>query len=298
MAMFGAQKGKKMDNNHPLVIALKNLTHDLRLFIELSLQETDASWEEWLRLILKEGGDKCWEMKKCSKKDCPAYLNADVRCWLVAGTLSGEEAQCEFAVKYKHCTECGVYKESVFKDPVTETYEHVVTLIHSLRLTQDKLKVMAVRDPLTGVFNRNYFNEMIANEINRTRRYGQRFSIVILDIDNFKQINDDYGHLIGDWILRECALILGMSIRSSDLLVRFGGDEFLVVTLETDLNECRSLISRIHERLSIWNREHNNPYYGLSVSIGCSLFDQGKDLMEVIQEADSRMYQNKLKPKF
>jgi len=282
-----------MDNNHPLVAALRNLTHDLRLFIELSLQETDAAWEEWLRLILKEDEIKCWEKKNCSKTDCPSYQNTDIRCWLVAGTMCGGKTQGEFALKYKSCTECDVYQEVVFRDPVTETYEHVVTLVHSLRLTQDKLKTMAIRDPLTGVYNRNFFNEIIANEINRQKRYGDRFSIVIIDVDNFKQINDDYGHLLGDWILRECALVLGRSIRSSDLLVRFGGDEFLVVTLETDSGECTALTSRINEHLSCWNREHANPDYGLAVSTGCAVFEPGKDLMEVIKEADSRMYKNK-----
>lgn len=284
-----------MDNNHPLVIALRNLTHDLRLFIELSLQESDAAWEEWLRLILKKDEVKCWEKKNCSKKDCPAYSNTDVRCWLVAGTMCGGKVQGEFAVKYKSCTECDVYQEVVFKDPVTETYEHVVTLIHSLRLTQDKLKIMAIRDPLTGLYNRNFFNEIIANEIERTKRYGEKFSIVMMDIDNFKQINDIYGHLIGDWILRECALVLGKSIRASDLLVRFGGDEFLVVTLETDSRECDSLIFRVNEHLSDWNKEHTDPDYGLSVSVGCAKFENGKDLMEVMKKADSCMYINKLK---
>ncbi|MDA8432033.1 MAG: GGDEF domain-containing protein [Nitrospiraceae bacterium] len=282
-----------MDNNHPLVMALKNLTRDLRLFIELSLKEADASWEEWLRWILKESEVKCWEKKNCSNKGCPAHGNRDVRCWLVAGTMCGGKAQGEFAIKYKSCTECEVYQEAVFKDPVTEVYEHVVTLVHSLRLTQDRLKTMAVRDSLTGVYNRNFFNEIIANEIERTKRYGDKFSIVIMDIDNFKQINDVYGHLIGDWILRECAATLSKSVRSSDLLVRFGGDEFLVLTLETDSGTCDALTTRVNEHLSSWNREHADHDYRLSVSVGCAVFEQGKDLMEVIKEADFRMYENK-----
>jgi len=281
--------------DHPLTSALGNLTHDLRLFIELSLQETDAAWEEWLRLILKESEVKCWEKKNCSKKDCPAYFNADVRCWLAAGTMCGGKVQGEFAVKYKSCTECEVYQEAVFKDPVTEVYEHIVTLIHSLRLTHDKLKIMAIRDPLTGIYNRNFFNAIISNDIERTRRYGDKFSIVIMDVDNFKQTNDIYGHLIGDWLLKECASILGRAIRSSDLLVRFGGDEFLVVTRETGHGDCDALIERINEHIAFWNREHTEPDYGLSVSTGCAVFDQGKDLMEVIKEADAGMYRNKLK---
>lgn len=96
---------------------------------------------------IKKDEVKCWEKKNCSKKDCPVYLNADIRCWLVASTMCGGKVQGEFAVKYKSCTECDVYQEVVFKDPVTETYEHIVIRMRSLRLTQDKLKIMVIRDP-------------------------------------------------------------------------------------------------------------------------------------------------------
>ena len=176
-----------MDSKHPLFKALMNLTHDLRLFIDLSLQESDAAWEEWLPLVLKNEEIKCWEMKNCSHKECPSYLNTAKRCWLVAGTMCGGKIQGEFAVKYKSCTECDVYEAAVFKDPITEVAEHVFTLVHSLRSTQSKLKTMAIRDPLTGAYNRNFFNEIIANEITRTKRYGEKFSIVIMDVDEFKR---------------------------------------------------------------------------------------------------------------
>jgi GGDEF domain-containing protein len=257
-----------MDKNQELVTALNNLTNALRSFVELSSQETDPAWEDWLGIFLKEGESKCWEKKKCSKKDCPSYLNTSLRCWLAAGTLCGGKPLGEFAKKYKSCIECDVYQEAVFKDPVTAVNEHIITLIHGLKST--------IRDPLTGVYNRNFFNEMIANEINRSKRYGEQFSIVILDIDNFKKINDDHGHLIGDWILKECASIISRSIRASDVLVRFGGDEFLVVSPETDFKDCDGLTA-----------------CKLSVSIGAALFEQGRNLMEVIKEADARMYKNK-----
>jgi diguanylate cyclase (GGDEF)-like protein len=282
-----------MDKNQELVTALNNLTNALRSFVELSSQETDPAWEDWLGIFLKEGESKCWEKKKCSKKDCPSYLNTSLRCWLAAGTLCGGKPLGEFAKKYKSCIECDVYQEAVFKDPVTAVNEHIITLIHGLKSTQDRLKAMAIRDPLTGVYNRNFFNEMIANEINRSKRYGEQFSIVILDIDNFKKINDDHGHLIGDWILKECASIISRSIRASDVLVRFGGDEFLVVSPETDFKDCDGLTARVNEQISIWNREYADTGCKLSVSIGAALFEQGRNLMEVIKEADARMYKNK-----
>lgn len=286
-----------MDNNHPLVKALRDLTRDLRLFIELSLREEDAEWEDWLRLILKETEIKCWERKNCSKKDCPAFHNTAARCWLVAGTMCGGKVQGEFAIKYKNCTECDVYQTAVFRDPVTEIYEHIITLIHSLKATQDKLKTLAIRDSLTGVYNRNFFNEIIANEIERTKRYGEKFSIIMMDIDNFKEINDNFGHLFGDWILKEFSLLLKQSVRSSDLLVRFGGDEFLIVVPETDFEDCQNMISRLGILISDWNERHSDLEYKLSVSTGCSLYEQGKDLMEIINRADLQMYKDKLNKK-
>jgi diguanylate cyclase (GGDEF)-like protein len=287
-------KGSKIvDENHPLFLALQQLTNDIRLFIELSLQETDANWDKWMRLALKEQEIPCWEKKKCTKTDCPAYGDRIHRCWLTVGTMCGGKVQGEFALKYKSCTECDVYNEAVFGDPVREVYEHVITLVHSLKTTQDKLKNLAIKDPLTGVYNRNLFNVIIANEIERSKRYGDKFSVIMADIDNFKYINDTFGHLHGDRILKECATILTNCVRSSDLLVRYGGDEFIIVTPRVDDDDCEKLISRMEELMARWNADQVNKDYSLSISAGCAFYEQGKDLMDVINEADRKMYENK-----
>lgn len=282
-----------MDENHPLFIALQQLTNDIRLFIELSLQETDAAWDEWMHLVIKEQETGCWEKNGCNKTDCPAYGNRLHRCWLTVGTLCGEKVQGEFAIKYKNCTECDAYKEAVFGDPVNEVYEHIITLVHSLKTTQDKLKSLAIKDTLTGAYNRNFFNVIIANEVERSKRYGDKFSIIMFDIDNFKNINDTFGHLHGDRLLRECASILQRSIRSSDFLVRYGGDEFIILTTEIGDDECDKLMSRVDKLIAGWNADPKNKEYSLSVSSGCALFEQGRELMDVINEADKKMYENK-----
>lgn len=204
-----------------------------------------------------------------------------------------KKVQGDFALKYKSCAECEVYQEAVYENPVSEIYEHLITLVHSLKSTQDKLKAMATRDILTGLYNRNYFNETIAREIEKAKRYGEKLSIIMVDIDNFKQINDNYGHLHGDGILRECAAILKKSIRTSDLLCRFGGDEFLIVAPETDCSRHEALIARINEYVSSWNKECSSNDYGLSLSIGCSAWGENKYLLDVINEADKMMYENK-----
>lgn len=282
-----------MDKNHPLVKALSQLTEDIRLFIELSLQETDASWDEWLDHIMQDSLVRCWERKHCTKIDCPAYKNTKGRCWLVAGTMCSGKVQGEFALKYKSCTECEVFQESVFTDPVTEIYEHILTLVHSLKNTQEKLKTLAIRDPLTGAFNRNFFNEVILNEIERTRRYGKAFLIIMIDIDRFKYINDTFGHLHGDRMLRECTSALSGAIRASDLLVRYGGDEFVIVSPFDHGEPCNHILERINDQIAQWNEDNKGGEYNLAISIGCSRFEQGKNLMDVIADADKNMYIHK-----
>lgn len=283
----------ELPDSHPLIDALRRLSYDIRLFIELSLHETDSSWEEWLNIIIKESEIKCWEMKKCGKKDCPAYLHPGGRCWLLAGTMCGGVVQGEFAVKYKSCTECEVYIASVHKDQVTEIYEHLITLVHNLKATQNKFQNMATRDVLTGLFNRNYFNETIIREIERAKRRGESLSIIMIDIDKFKQINDSYGHLHGDGVLKECAEILKKAVRKSDILCRFGGDEFIIITPNRDCGSNDALLSRISKYTAAWNKNYASEDYELSLSIGCAIWHEGKNLHDSLNEADRMMYENK-----
>lgn len=284
-----------MDEKHRLGYILGQLSKDLRSFIDLSLQESDESWEKWAASVFKAVDVKCWEKKKCDKNDCPKYMNAQGRCWLVVGTMCGGEVQGKFSFKYKSCTECDVYKETVYSDPLSETYEHLITLIHSLRSKEQELKTLAVRDALTGLYNRNYFDIVIARERERIDKFGGILSIIMIDVNKFKLINDMYGHLHGDGILRECAFILGKAIRSSDVLVRFGGDEFIIIMPDTDCSQRDPLIARIDKHLAVWNNTFGSYGYRLSFSVGCALFEQGKDVKDVIKKADDNMYANKLK---
>jgi diguanylate cyclase len=221
-------------------------------------------------------------------------MKAEGRCWLIVGTMCGEEVQGKFALKYKNCTECDIYKDIVYSDPVSETYEHLFTLLHSVRTKEQELKALAIRDALTGLHNRHYFDIVMSRETGKVNRHGGKLSIVMIDINKFKMINDTYGHLHGDGILKEFAAILSRAARSSDILVRFGGDEFIIAMPETDCSERGPLIARINNHLAAWNDKFASNGYRLSFSIGCALFEKGKDLAAVIREADARMYEHKL----
>jgi GGDEF domain-containing protein len=96
------------------------------------------------------------------------------------------------------------------------------------------LKIQATIDPLTKLYNRGYFNEGIEKEINRCERYGSALSLIIFDIDKFKIINDTFGHLAGDDVLKELSRLCETSIRSSDILARWGGEEFVILVPENN----------------------------------------------------------------
>lgn len=113
-----------------------------------------------------------------------------------------------------------------------------------VRLLADELAVTALRDPLTGVYNRRFFDESFAQQIEAARRYGRELSLMVLDIDRFKQINDTGGHPAGDQILREFARLLQQTVRKADMVCRIGGDEFAVILPETALGSAGKLAER------------------------------------------------------
>ena len=282
-----------MEKKNDLAMIFSGLRRDLRSFITLSLKENETSWQQWISRVKRDVHVRCWEMKGCTRTDCPSYKNTCGRCWLIAGTMCGGKPLGGFASKYKSCTECEVYQAAVLSDPIDEVYEHLITLVFSLRDKQLELKSLALHDELTGLFNRAYFELVIKQEVKKANRYGGGFTVFMIDIDNFKYINDTYGHLHGDGILREFALILKNSIRESDILIRYGGDEFMIISHGTSTLDNSAIASRISHSISQWNGEYGSENYSLSFSHGCAVFDKSKDLKEVLEEADARMYKNK-----
>jgi len=283
-----------MDKYERLKEDIRTLSRDLRSFIELSLKESESSWGEWLASMASRNVEvKCWEMKNCGEVNCPAYKNTCGRCWLIAGTMCGGEVQGKYALKYETCCECEVYRNAVFRDPMGEVYEHILTLVHSLKTKQEELNHLATRDLLTGLFNRNYFNISIEREIEKIVRSGSRPMFVMIDINNFKSVNDRYGHLFGDKILKEAATILDRSTRTADLLVRLGGDEFLILLPTISDAEFETLTDRINRETADWNEKRSTPEYKLSFSMGHSVLEPGGNLDECLAEADAMMYRHK-----
>jgi len=180
---------------------------------------------------------------------------------------------------------------------IQEVYDHLTLLISTMKSSQERYKQLATRDLLTGAYNRNYFNETIVRDIERAKRHDEHLSFIMLDVNGFKLINDTYGHLHGDGVLRACADILRQCVRKSDFLCRYGGDEFVIVTPQRTCKDNKPLFDRIRKTTEQWNGQFAMNDYELSFSIGCAVWRKGKDVLEVLHKADSAMYRDKQKRK-
>lgn len=160
----------------------------------------------------------------------------------------------------------------------------------ALRLSESRQQLhdLAIRDPLTSVYNRRYFREVYASEVQRAQRTGAPFSVAMLDLDGFKRLNDTKGHTVGDAVLVSFADLLRSSMRSVDILARYGGDEFVVLMPTTTAENAKTALSRLERNLSEW-RPPVAPD-GLRVSIGVSTSD---GTTEVLEQADTMMYRAK-----
>jgi len=170
---------------------------------------------------------------------------------------------------------------------------HTAEAVKRIRL-RNELKEQAVRDPLTGVFNRRYFTESIEKEIKRSKRYGHPIGFVMIDINRFKEINDRFGHQVGDAVLCEMASLFQAQIRDTDIVVRYGGDEFLIVLPETD-GETEVVSQRIRAAVAKRNEEDPLVAFPITLAVGTEHWhpDTPLPLESILSRVDHRMYSDK-----
>jgi diguanylate cyclase (GGDEF)-like protein/PAS domain S-box-containing protein len=160
------------------------------------------------------------------------------------------------------------------------------------KVTQELLST----DSLTGLYNRRYFFGIVNSIIAEAVRYGHPAAILLLDVDHFKQVNDTYGHMIGDQALRHLASGIRFLTRSADVIARFGGDEFLILLPQTDETQAVHMAKRLHEYLSENPVPNTNPVLFITLSVGVSNFPAQHKVVSIetlLEQADRALYQAK-----
>jgi len=153
---------------------------------------------------------------------------------------------------------------------------------------------MARRDPLTGVLNRYALEELIEREASRSERYAHSVGFLMIDVNRFKEINDRFGHAMGDKVLQAIATVIQANIRDADIVVRYGGDEFLVILPETN-GETDVVKERILAEVA--RRNEKNPLLDFPVTLAIGSYhwnsESGRSIEEALSEADELMYEDK-----
>ena len=159
-----------------------------------------------------------------------------------------------------------------------------------LSSTVKKVTQLSITDPLTGTCNRQKFNEALATEIGRAVRYQHALALIMFDIDHFKQVNDRHGHHVGDTVLQECTKLVSHSIRSQDVLARWGGEEFMVILPHQNLESAAVIAEKLRAKIEF----HAFPNVGrVTVSCGVTAFQDDDNFEIFTQRVDELLYQAK-----
>ena len=180
--------------------------------------------------------------------------------------------------------------------------EELERLNHELAVANEKLKEISIIDELSGLYNRRYFYETLRKTARiyarmRGRGYSATFSVLLIDIDTFKEVNDHFGHLVGDAAIRHVAHLLVSHIRSSDYAFRYGGDEFAIILPDTDRKGALELAERLRLLISETPLKYRGSYPSMTISLGTSSYCDQIDSLEMVQEADANLYESKKRGK-
>lgn len=180
--------------------------------------------------------------------------------------------------------------------------EELERLNHELAVANEKLKEISIIDELSGLYNRRYFYETLRKTARiyarmRGRGYSATFSLLLIDIDGFKDVNDQFGHLVGDAAIKHIAHLLVSHIRSSDYAFRYGGDEFAIILPDTDHKGALELAERLRLLISETPLKYRGNHPLMTISLGTSSYCDQIDSLEMVQEADANLYESKKRGK-
>lgn len=164
--------------------------------------------------------------------------------------------------------------------------------IASIR-AEEQMELLATTDTLTGLFNRRKMHELMNQEVIRHQRDKKSFLLVITDIDHFKQFNDNYGHDCGDYVLQQVSQLMKNSLRQQDVVARWGGEEFLIMLPETELEGGIQAIEKLRETLANTVYQYKTNTFSVTMTFGATIYDGSCDIDTCIKHADEVLYAGK-----
>lgn len=177
-----------------------------------------------------------------------------------------------------------------------ETNSQLIEQSDELKRMNDELKRLAITDPLTGLYNRRQFERLIDTEVSMSARHGENNSILVVDVDHFKRINDKYGHKVGDTVLRRLAKILTEGLRSTDIVCRIGGEEFVAICRRAKQEDAVAIAEKLRRTVADFSFNVNMERIPVTVSVGVATIPnaQGtKTAEDFFHSADTALYYSK-----
>jgi diguanylate cyclase (GGDEF)-like protein/PAS domain S-box-containing protein len=181
---------------------------------------------------------------------------------------------------------------AIFARDVTEQR----TMEDEIRQKNEQLTTMAITDALTGIFNRRYLIVRFEEEFKKSKRLNSPFGCILIDIDKFKHVNDNYGHLIGDEVIKKACLIVKESVRIYDIVGRFGGEEFLIILPDTKKDDALHLAERLRSKVKegLWVDIDGSDAINITISLGVTCFNEGDaSIDDMFKRADDALYKAK-----
>ena len=168
--------------------------------------------------------------------------------------------------------------------------QHLISAVKSRIIRYRALRALMVRDSLTGLLNHTNFKERLRNEVARAKRQGKPLAVALIDIDHFKQVNDTYGHPVGDQVIKNLARLLKQRLRGADLIGRYGGEEFAVALPDTTLEGAIKALDNIRTSFEAIEQRAGPRSFQVTLSAGAAAFPDGHDAEGLIKQADEALY--------
>lgn len=178
-------------------------------------------------------------------------------------------------------------EEIITNFPIPE--DNKLDVIKKINFMYSHTRYLSLTDALTGLYNRRHFDRTVEREFLRSKRYNRDLSIAIIDVDFFKKINDEYGHLCGDYILKEVAYLILDNFRKTDIVFRYGGEEFVVLLTETPLQQTRIPLERLRQTIERQTFTYENKPIKVTISIGVAT-NTASCVNEFLNNADKALY--------